>query len=117
VLLATSTGLFDELLFPPAPSDPAGLPGMPSQAFSSRASAGPGYGAVGATVAADGTVTVGTDDGRIVAFDGAGGVKWTATLAGRATAPPTHGADGTLYAVDETGALTAISAADGGVQW
>jgi outer membrane protein assembly factor BamB len=117
VLLATSTGALEELVFPPAPADPQGLPGAPSQAFASAASSGPGYAAGGATVAADGTITVGTEDGHVVAFDLKGGLRWSAPLAGKATAPPTHGADGTLYAVDETGRLTALNVADGKVRW
>ena len=116
VLFGTKEGLLEDLVFPP-PSTSTSLPGAATSAFATQASSASGYAVVGTTVAADGTITVATEDTRIVALDPRGNVKWTALLPARPTAAPTHGADGTLYAVDESGTMTALSAADGSVRW
>ena len=115
LLMGTGAGFVDELLAPP-PSNGTSLPTAPTETFSSSA-APLGFSIIGTTVGKDGTITVATEDLRIVALDPAGKQKWATTLPGRPTVAPTHGVDGTLYAVDESGTLSALSIVDGSVKW
>jgi len=69
------------------------------------------------TVAADGTLTVATDDRRVIALRPDGSVRWTATLPDSATAPPTHGAGGLLYVGTGSGDILALSETDGSTVW
>jgi outer membrane protein assembly factor BamB len=115
-LFGTTEGKVDDLLFP-APATTNGLPGSPSVQFSVLAASAAAYQVVGVSVAADGSITVATADQRIVALDPAGNVRWTAALPGKPLSAPTHGADGTLYAVDDFGTMTALAVADGSTRW
>jgi outer membrane protein assembly factor BamB len=69
------------------------------------------------TIAADGTTTVATDDRRVIALRPDGTVRWTATLAGNATAPPTHGAGNLVYVGTLSGDILALSLNDGSTVW
>jgi outer membrane protein assembly factor BamB len=69
------------------------------------------------TIAADGTLTVATDDRRVIALRPDGSVRWTATLPDSATAPPTHGAGGLLYVGTGSGDILALSETDGSTVW
>jgi hypothetical protein len=69
------------------------------------------------TIAADGTLTVATDDRRVIALRPDGSVRWTATLPDSATAPPTHGAGGLLYVGTGSGDILALSESDGSTVW
>jgi hypothetical protein len=69
------------------------------------------------TLAEDGTVTVATDDKKIVAVKTDGSIRWTATLPDNATAPPTHGAGNLVYVGTAGGEIIALSADDGSLVW
>jgi outer membrane protein assembly factor BamB len=69
------------------------------------------------TIAPDGTLTVATDDRRVIALRANGSVRWTATLPDSATAPPTHGAGGLLYLGTGSGDILALNETDGSTVW
>ncbi len=117
LIAGTGTGFVEEAIFPIS-SDPSALPGNPvAGAGFSTSVASASFAASGATIAADGTIIVGTDDHRLVALDAMGHQKWQLGLNGKPSGPPTQGAGGVAYAADATGTLTAVNVADGSVRW
>ncbi|TMA25069.1 MAG: PQQ-like beta-propeller repeat protein [Deltaproteobacteria bacterium] len=69
------------------------------------------------TLAEDGTVTIATNDKRIVALKTDGNIRWNATLLDNATASPTHGAGGLVYVGTAGGEIIALSGDDGSAIW
>jgi len=67
------------------------------------------------TVAADGTVYIGTQDSKLYAAK-AGAVQWTHPTGGEIWSTPAVGPDGTIYVGSNDGWLYAITAA-GGTKW
>jgi hypothetical protein len=110
VLSSTTSATIDTFAF----VDPLGAP---ASSPSSVQAAPFGTVVTSPTIAADGTTTVATDDRRVIALRPDGTVRWTATLAGNATAPPTHGAGNLVYVGTLSGEILALSLNDGSTVW
>jgi ABC-type dipeptide/oligopeptide/nickel transport system permease subunit len=70
----------------------------------------------GPVIAADGTLYIGTDAGKLLAVTPEGKIAWQASLTGPAVGSPAIGPDGTIYATDEQAYLSAFTP-EGKVQW
>ncbi len=70
----------------------------------------------GASIAADGTIYVGSNDGILYALRPDGTKKWQFMTGGSVNATPAIGADGTIYIGSDSGTLFAI-APDGIQKW
>jgi outer membrane protein assembly factor BamB len=68
------------------------------------------------TIAEDGTITVGSDDGHVAAISPTGSVLWRSSVGGNVAAPPTHGTGGIVYVGTSTG-ITALRLQDGATLW
>ena len=71
------------------------------------------------TIGADGAIYFTTntaDTGQVVAVEPSGTVRWKANI-GHTITPVLVGADGTVYATDDSGTLTALNGADGSVRF
>jgi polysaccharide biosynthesis protein PslG len=66
--------------------------------------------------AADGTIYVGSDPGRLYALTPAGGLRWVFDAPGALQSAPALGDGGAIYLGDESGHLTALRP-DGSVIW
>jgi outer membrane protein assembly factor BamB len=66
--------------------------------------------------AADGTIYVGSDAGRMYALTPAGGLRWAFDAPGALQSAPALGDDGAIYLGDESGHLTALRS-DGSLIW
>ncbi|MCC7328140.1 MAG: outer membrane protein assembly factor BamB [Burkholderiales bacterium] len=64
----------------------------------------------------DNVVVVGTDKGKVLAFDGSGKSKWTAQVSTEVIAPP-QVADGVVAVFVGDGSIHALDAADGSTKW
>jgi outer membrane protein assembly factor BamB len=64
----------------------------------------------------DGTLYIGSDDGRLYAFDRDGGEQWGFATGAAVTASPAVGADGTIYVGSADGFLYAVDPG-GGQKW
>lgn len=70
----------------------------------------------GPVIAADGTLYIGTNAGKVWAVTPDGQVAWQVALKGAAIGSPAIGPDGTIYATDGQAYLSAISP-NGKIQW
>ena len=68
------------------------------------------------SIGPDGTVYIGSDQGRFYAIAPGGGVRWVFTAPGGTRAAPAFGSDGSIYVGDDSGHLTALRP-DGSVRW
>jgi outer membrane protein assembly factor BamB len=68
-------------------------------------------------IAADGTVYVGSNDGKLNAVNRDGTIKWQKSLLGSVHSSPAIGADGTLYVGADLGGFYALNPADGSTKW
>lgn len=67
-------------------------------------------------VSADGSIYLGSNDGRLYAISPRGEVKWKVALGRQVKTTPALSADGTIYAGGDDGSLYALSP-DGKVRW
>lgn len=70
----------------------------------------------GPVVAADGTVYVASNGGKLVALDPDGAVRWEAVLPAPPVGAPALGASGDVYVADRSGNLSAVKP-DGNLRW
>jgi outer membrane protein assembly factor BamB len=68
-------------------------------------------------VAADGTVYVGSNDGKLYALTSDGTTRWSKSLVGAVHGSPAIGADGTIYVGSDLSGLYALNPADGSTRW
>jgi len=72
---------------------------------------------IGATIAEDGTIYIGTEEGNLYALTPTGQKKWQATFRSGITALPALGADGTIFIQTENDSVFAINPEDGSRKW
>jgi outer membrane protein assembly factor BamB len=95
--------------------DAIAFPGGHVAGFPVQASNSALFGALPPTIAEDGTITVGTDDGMIVSISTSGNLV-RRSAAEKITTPPTHGTGGIVYVGTNTG-ISALRLQDGAVLW
>jgi len=64
----------------------------------------------------NGTIFVGSEDGKLYAFTSTGALKWSAQMANGVTAPPVI-AGSTVFALTQGGAVNAFNTATGATMW
>jgi outer membrane protein assembly factor BamB len=88
----------------------------PSGTLKWRYRTGGGADASSPAVGADGTVYIGSSDGRLYAVNPDGGLRWSYATGGDLYAAPAVAADGTVYIGSSDGRLYAVSP-DGSLKW
>ncbi|MGQ9677916.1 MAG: outer membrane protein assembly factor BamB family protein [bacterium] len=72
---------------------------------------------IGATIAPDGTIYFGTEDGNLYALNPNGVKKWKVTFRSGITSVPALGADGTIYIQTENDSAFALNPENGSKKW
>lgn len=73
--------------------------------------------ATGATIAPDGTIYLGTEDGNLYALNPNGRKIWKVTFRSGIVALPALGSDGTIYLQTENDSVFALNPTDGSKKW
>jgi len=111
VLFSSKEGFLNLLAYASAPLS------VPPSGSRVQASGSSLDAATSATLAADGTAVVGTQDAQVVAIAPDGSVRWRIALPSPPTAAPTQGAGGVVYVGTQDGTLFALALTDGRVLW